>query len=159
MYYYPVERVSCIVAIVSILVSAALLVGAIVALHFVKPMGSRVGIVGLFTVLFAVSIVLFTYARRVEVYEAAAAGELLEGQEHLYHFYGNTTDLYTKGLERRLVLLWQETRVHENSVKGFHGGDEYVAILYEVSILGPISYEIFQYPQQELLKNMSSLPN
>jgi len=73
MYYYPVERVSCIVAIVSILVSAALLVGAIVALHFVKPMGSRVGIVGLFTVLFAVSIVLFTYARRVEVYEAAAA--------------------------------------------------------------------------------------
>jgi hypothetical protein len=72
---------------------------------------------------------------------------MLEGQEHLYHFYGNTTDLYTKGLERRLVLLWQETRVHENSVKGFHGGDEYVAILYEVSTIGPILYEIFQYPQ------------
>jgi hypothetical protein len=73
MYYYPVERVSCIVAIISILVSAALLVGAIVALHFVKPMGIRIGIVGIFTVLFAVSIVLFTYARRVEVYVATAA--------------------------------------------------------------------------------------
>jgi hypothetical protein len=71
---------------------------------------------------------------------------MLEGQEHLYHFYGNTTDLYTKGLERRLVLLWQETRVHENSVKGFHGGDEYVAILYEASTMGPTIYEIFQYP-------------
>ena len=73
MYYYPVERVSCIVTIVSILVSAALLVGAIMALHFIKPMGIRVGIIGLFTFLFAVSIVLFTYARRVEVYGAAAA--------------------------------------------------------------------------------------
>jgi len=31
---------------------------------------------------------------------------MLEGQEHLYHFYGNTTDLYTKGMERTLVLLW-----------------------------------------------------
>jgi len=30
---------------------------------------------------------------------------VLEGQEHLYHFYGNTTDLYTKGMERRLVFL------------------------------------------------------
>jgi hypothetical protein len=34
------------------------------------------------------------------------AHNLLEGQEHLYDFYGNTTDLYTKGLERGLVLLW-----------------------------------------------------
>jgi hypothetical protein len=55
----------------------------------------------------------------------------------LYHFYGNTTDLYTKGLERTLVLLWKRTDVYENSVKGFHGGDEYVSILYEVSTLGP----------------------
>jgi len=73
MYYYPVERVACIVAVISIWVSAALLVGAIVALYFIKPMGTRLGIVGLFTVLFAASIVLFTHARRVEVYAATAA--------------------------------------------------------------------------------------
>jgi hypothetical protein len=41
-----------------------------------------------------------------------------------------------KEWKRRLVFLWQRTRVHENSVKGFHGGDEYVAILYEISTLG-----------------------
>jgi hypothetical protein len=76
MYYYPVERVSCIVASISILVSAALLVGAILSLHFVKPMGIRVGLVGAFTVVFAVSIVLLTYARRVEVYVATAALEI-----------------------------------------------------------------------------------
>jgi hypothetical protein len=39
-----------------------------------------------------------------------------------FHFYGSTTDLYTKALER--------TSIHEKSVKAFHGGGEYVAILY-----------------------------
>lgn len=73
MYYYPVERMSYIVTIISVLVSAALLVGAIVALYFVKPMGIRLWMVRLFTLLFAASIVLFTYARRVEVYAATAA--------------------------------------------------------------------------------------
>lgn len=73
MYYYPVERVNLVVGIISVVVSAALLVGAIVALNFVKPMGWRLGVVGLFTVVFATSITLLTYARRVEVYGATAA--------------------------------------------------------------------------------------
>jgi len=73
MYYYPVERVALIVGIISILVSAALLVGAIMALHFMKPMGARLGLVGVFTTLFAASITMLTRARRVEVYGATAA--------------------------------------------------------------------------------------
>ena len=73
MYYYPVEKVTLIVGILSILVSAALLVGAIVSLYFVKPMGIRLAIVGLFTVVFAASVTLLTHARRVEVYGATAA--------------------------------------------------------------------------------------
>ncbi|KAH8786760.1 hypothetical protein F5882DRAFT_403561 [Hyaloscypha sp. PMI_1271] len=73
MYYYPVERVAFIVGLISILVSAALLVGAIVSLHFVKPMGIRLGLVGIFTTLFAASITLLTHARRIEVYGATAA--------------------------------------------------------------------------------------
>jgi hypothetical protein len=73
MYYYPAERVTLIVAIISILVSATLLVGAIMSLHFVKPMGIRLGLVGIFTTLFAASITLLTHARRVEVYGATAA--------------------------------------------------------------------------------------
>jgi len=73
MYYYPAEQVTLIVAIISILVSAALLVGAIMALHFVKPIGIRLGLVGVFTTLFAASMTLLTHARRIEVYGATAA--------------------------------------------------------------------------------------
>jgi hypothetical protein len=73
MYYYPVERVALIVGILSIIVSAALLVWAIMTLHFVKPMGIRLGLVGVFTTLFAASITLLTHARRIEVYGATAA--------------------------------------------------------------------------------------
>jgi hypothetical protein len=46
-----------------------------------------------------------------------------------YHFYGFTTDLYTTVLER--------TPVHEKSVKAFHSGDEYVAILHYVATQSP----------------------
>ena len=73
MYYYPVERVTLIVGIISVFASAALLVGAIVALYFIKPIGIRLGIVGVFTTLFASSIALLTHARRVEIYGATAA--------------------------------------------------------------------------------------
>lgn len=73
IYYYPVERLSLIIGIISVVAAAALLVGAIVALHFIKPMGLRIGIVGMFTVVFAASIMLLTHARRVEVYGATAA--------------------------------------------------------------------------------------
>ncbi len=73
VYYYPVERVALILGIISVLCSVALLVGAIMALYFVKPMGIRLGIVGIFTFLFAASIALFTHARRVEVYGMTAA--------------------------------------------------------------------------------------
>lgn len=61
------------VGITSVVASAALLVGAIVALNFVKPRGRRLGLVGVFTVVFATSLTLLTHARRVEVYGATAA--------------------------------------------------------------------------------------
>lgn len=73
MYYYPVERVALIVALISIIVSAALLVGATMALYFVKPMGIRFRLVGVFTTLFAASMTTLTHARRIEVYGATAA--------------------------------------------------------------------------------------
>jgi Family of unknown function (DUF6594) len=73
MYYYPIERVALIVGVISVIVSAALLVGAIMTLHFVKPMSIRLGLVGVFTLLFATSITLLTQARRIEVYGATAA--------------------------------------------------------------------------------------
>lgn len=72
MYYYNADRISTLVAILSTLVAAAVLIGAILALHLVKPMGIRLGIVGAFTVTFAISLVLFTSARKVEIYGATA---------------------------------------------------------------------------------------
>ena len=73
MYYNPVEHLSLIIGIISVLVAAASLVGAIVTLHLVKPMGLRIGFVGIFTVGFATSIMLLTNARRAEVYGATPA--------------------------------------------------------------------------------------
>jgi hypothetical protein len=40
------------------------------------------------------------------IFHSEARVECWRVKNMLYHFYGNTTDLYTKGLERTLVLLW-----------------------------------------------------
>jgi hypothetical protein len=73
IYYYPTERIAWIVAILSVLISAALLIGAIMALFWVKPMTQRLWIVGAFTLVFAAMIGLLTNARRAEVSAATAA--------------------------------------------------------------------------------------
>jgi hypothetical protein len=62
----------------------------------------------------------------------------------LYHFYGNTTDIYTKVLER--------TPVYEKSVKAFHDGDEYVAILYKVATQRTQFYGDILVSPQELVR-------
>jgi len=43
----------------------------------------------------------------------------------------------------------------KNFVKGFHGGDEYVAILYEVSTLGP-SYTRYSSIPNTIIKAIAS---
>lgn len=73
IYYYPTEGIAWIVAILSVLISAALLIGAIVTLFLVKPMTQRLGIVGAFTLVFAAAVGLLTNARRAEVSAATAA--------------------------------------------------------------------------------------
>jgi hypothetical protein len=73
MYYFPAESVARVVAILSVLLAAILLIGAIVTLYNVKPMGRRLGITGLYTVLFAASVGLLTNARRSEIFGATAA--------------------------------------------------------------------------------------
>ncbi len=72
IYYYPEGRVALVIGFMSILIYALLLVGAIMALHFVKPMGIRLGLIGVFTTVFAGSMIFFTNARRNETYGAAA---------------------------------------------------------------------------------------
>ncbi|RDL30750.1 uncharacterized protein BP5553_10095 [Venustampulla echinocandica] len=73
LYYYPTERIAWIVAILSVLISTILLIVAIVVLYFVKPMGTRLGIVAAFTVMFTAFIGLLTNARRAEIFGSTAA--------------------------------------------------------------------------------------
>lgn len=47
--------------------------GAILALHYNKRAGPRLGLIGGFTVLFALRVVLVTNARRAEIFAATAA--------------------------------------------------------------------------------------
>jgi hypothetical protein len=54
-------------------VASALLVGSIVALYFVRSPGKQLGLLGGFTGAFALSVALFTNARRVEIFAATAA--------------------------------------------------------------------------------------
>jgi hypothetical protein len=75
MYYFPSQRIALIVAILSVLISALLLLGAILSLYFIPPsrMGRRLVIVGVFTVVFAASLGILTNAKRGEIFAATAA--------------------------------------------------------------------------------------
>ena len=73
MYYFPAERVAWIVAVLSVLLSSVLLIGAIVTLYNITSSSQRLGVAGGFTVLFAASIGLLTNARRSEVFGITAA--------------------------------------------------------------------------------------
>lgn len=73
IHYYPLSRITWIVAILSILISSMLLIGAIVVLYFVKEMSKRLGIVAAFTAAFAASLGLLTNARRAEIFGSTAA--------------------------------------------------------------------------------------
>jgi len=59
--------------ILSTLVAAMLLVGAIVTLYVVKSEKLRLGLIGVYTALFATTLALLTNARRAEVFAATAA--------------------------------------------------------------------------------------
>jgi hypothetical protein len=73
IYYYPVERIAWIVALLSVFISATLLICAIVILYLVKPTPQRLGITGAYTLAFTATIGLLTNARRAEVFAATAA--------------------------------------------------------------------------------------
>jgi hypothetical protein len=77
IFYYPVERVALIISIIGILASVTILVGAIVVLHYVRPMGIKLGIIGAFTLVFALVLRLSTNARRVELHAATAAYDMI----------------------------------------------------------------------------------
>jgi hypothetical protein len=62
-----------VVAVLSIILAAALLICSIVALNFAPGKNSRLGILAAFTIAFAATVGLLTNAKRAEVFGATAA--------------------------------------------------------------------------------------
>lgn len=75
LYYYPRRRVQTAGAVVSVFCSAILLLGAIVCLLLLADhsIHLRVGMIVLFTSLFALVVGLLTNARRAEIFGSTAA--------------------------------------------------------------------------------------
>ncbi len=75
LFYYPQRRIQTAGAVISIISCAVLLLGAIVCLLLVsnQSMHLRVGMIVIFTCLFAVVVGLLTNARRAEIFGATAA--------------------------------------------------------------------------------------
>ncbi|KAF6228585.1 hypothetical protein HO173_011820 [Letharia columbiana] len=75
IFYYPQRRIERAGAVLSVLFSAILLIGAIVCLLLVsdRSINIRVGLIVLFISLFALVVGLLTNARRAEIFGATAA--------------------------------------------------------------------------------------
>ena len=75
MFYVPERRIQRAGAVISIFLSAVLLIGAIVCLTLTSNsnMGINIGMIVLFTCLFAIVVGLLTNARRAEIFGSTAA--------------------------------------------------------------------------------------
>lgn len=73
LYYLPETRISKAVGALSILMAGVLLVGAIISLYFVTGPAARLGLLTMWTVLFAFSVSVLSTARRSELFAATAA--------------------------------------------------------------------------------------
>ncbi len=75
LFYFSDRRIQRAGAVISIFFCAILLVGAIVCLLVVseRSIGLRVGMIVLFTCLFALVVGLLTNARRAEIFGSTAA--------------------------------------------------------------------------------------
>lgn len=71
--YYPDTAIHAVVSVLSVFITAALLVGAIVALTFAHSQHLKLGLIALFTTVFAAGVGLLTNARKAELYAATAA--------------------------------------------------------------------------------------
>ena len=75
IFYYPRQRIQRVGAVITAFFSAILLIGAIVCLLLLsdRSMNLRVGMIVLFTSLFALVVGLLTNARRADIFAATAA--------------------------------------------------------------------------------------
>lgn len=76
LYYFPEDGgIARLVSIIGVLLATLLLFGSVAALNFVSPKyhGLRIGIIGAFTLAFAITVGFLTNAKRTELFGAVAA--------------------------------------------------------------------------------------
>ncbi|KAK5217409.1 hypothetical protein LTR72_009526 [Exophiala xenobiotica] len=71
--YFSARRISTAVNVITVLLAAALLFGAIYNLYYVRRNQIKLGLIAVYTLAFALSISLISNARRAEVFGACAA--------------------------------------------------------------------------------------
>jgi hypothetical protein len=59
--------------VLTAILSSLFLMISVVVLYFVHPAGARLGIIGAFTVIFSLSLAIFSGATRCEIFGATAA--------------------------------------------------------------------------------------
>jgi hypothetical protein len=85
LFYFPEHRIHFAAALISVFMSAILLIGAIVCLMLVakESIALRIGMIVLFTSLFAGVVGLLTNSRRAEIFGSTAA-YVLSGMLYRY---------------------------------------------------------------------------
>ena len=73
VYYTPESRISKVVGVISILLAALLLIGANDSLYAVKSPKIRLGLLAVWTFLFALAVSCLSTAQRAELFGASAA--------------------------------------------------------------------------------------
>lgn len=75
IYYFPERRIQLLGTIISVLLSSLILIGAIVFLLLAskRSIELQVGVIVIFTFLFAAVVGLLTNARRAEIFGSSAA--------------------------------------------------------------------------------------
>ncbi|KAH8901572.1 hypothetical protein GQ53DRAFT_851456 [Thozetella sp. PMI_491] len=71
--YYSATRISRLVTVVTVVAASLIIEGAIVTLYFITDESLRLGLIALFTTLFAASLALMTDGRRTDIILATAA--------------------------------------------------------------------------------------
>ena len=73
IYVYEEKAVIRVADMIGTAISSLLPVLAVIALYSVSEMLTRLGIIALFTVVFALALMVITKAKRVEIFAATAA--------------------------------------------------------------------------------------
>jgi hypothetical protein len=71
--YVPEQRIARFVNVISILMAVVLLFIAIISLYVVTQPKVKLGLIGIYMILFACSVGIFTTAKRSEIFATTAA--------------------------------------------------------------------------------------